>query len=643
MFTYENYRQNLFILVSFLLIALATIVQFYNQDLWLALRGFSALDFANSILFPENFLRDYPGGAVNVQKSTLPWIYPFLLKFGVSYNLISSCMIFLEIATLCCGAIFLLKTLTPQATFGAFFILISLLSLSWIRVGNLANFGNPVFHGQFYGFADGLGLIAIATGLRKKYALSSVLFMFSFTIHPIITAFAFIFFTVIQLATIPLFKELKIYTKCVVPFIIFAFIWYPLQLENNTDVLNNLDFFNYSYIYNSHWYPYDLKIFTVRNLQSANAFFGAFLIAIALIARDDFISPVKNGIFWGLTALFSISLIGCAVASFELSPFLIKACLQRSSVLLLTIVTILVSYQFVNDLYEKKYLFAFTYFYCMVSAFAYINTWPPAAIILNLCVFYWFQHNKKDNFIKKTLLFLCTLYLFYQCVLISLHYNSFLTYYYQILSLFKAIIVYALILFILNKIEIFYLSNNRLKLCVIIFIFTLSSLFWSSNYLKSNRVDIKKSNDYKQVQLWAERATKNTALFMTDPSYAYGWREFSKRSSFGTLQEWLKTSWLYSSNNQAFIEGKERALMLLNDKEIIPNYHSKDVQALRENIKKIALTNFYNKEGLILAPIIKKYKIDYVVFDIQNAKKYGGIPKWKIAFKNQSYTVLKTS
>ncbi len=59
-----NSTRFLWLLVFVILWAFATYAHLYfgEDEALFALRGFSALDFTNSVLSPENFVNDYPGG-----------------------------------------------------------------------------------------------------------------------------------------------------------------------------------------------------------------------------------------------------------------------------------------------------------------------------------------------------------------------------------------------------------------------------------------------------------------------------------------------------------------------------------------------------------------------------------------------------
>ena len=64
------------ILLLLVVYGFVTHTYYFNLDLVVALRGFSVVDFTNSVLFTENFQNDYPGGAAFIGGSVLPWLYP---------------------------------------------------------------------------------------------------------------------------------------------------------------------------------------------------------------------------------------------------------------------------------------------------------------------------------------------------------------------------------------------------------------------------------------------------------------------------------------------------------------------------------------------------------------------------------------
>ncbi len=64
--------------------------------------------------------------------------------------------------------------------------------------------------------------------------------------------------------------------------------------------------------------------------------------------------------------------------------------------------------------------------------------------------------------------------------------------------------------------------------------------------------------EQKAAQEWARQNTPKDALFFVDPTLYYGWRDYSRRPSFGNLREWLYLAWAYNSDYALCQEGMRR-------------------------------------------------------------------------------------
>ncbi|THB70156.1 MAG: hypothetical protein D6E12_03190 [Desulfovibrio sp.] len=91
----------------------------------------------------------------------------------------------------------------------------------------------------------------------------------------------------------------------------------------------------------------------------------------------------------------------------------------------------------------------------------------------------------------------------------------------------------------------------------VLIIFFFTAVAWVQDsvpgaYSRTRKVE------YMEAQLWAKDNTETDALFMVDPTISYGWRDFSSRSSFGVLREWLYTCYGYTNDYDAWVLGRER-------------------------------------------------------------------------------------
>ncbi|GAB2912767.1 hypothetical protein GCM10027278_36820 [Paralcaligenes ginsengisoli] len=125
---------------------------------------------------------------------------------------------------------------------------------------------------------------------------------------------------------------------------------------------------------------------------------------------------------------------------------------------------------------------------------------------------------------------------------------------------------------------------------------------------------------------------------MVDPTIYYGWRDFSSRSSFGNLREWLHTSWLYDSRKANYLEGKKRFDELGIDLGPYLHTYSPNQLAGFDKLNGDVLKRFYNMDPDWFTNMSTKYGIDYLVLSRQAIhKKY----PFQSVFENHSFIVYK--
>lgn len=645
MITFKT-KKPMYFFIWFCLIIYATWAHLYfgNYEANIALSGFSAYDFTNNILFPENFLNDYPGGAASVGKSTLPWLYPILASIGIPPNFTLPFFIALEISVLTYGAFFLLKTLFKDIHPIVLIAITCALSLSHIQLGNLARFGNPFFHGHFYGYADGLRLFAIAYYIRGRHNLSSSILIISFTIHPIKTIFGFIFIMAMHL-----WKLKSVFTKEVLTpyfiFVCFAILWMYLWIMDNSgsQFISSEEFFRYSPLFNSHWYPQDLNILDKYHQFYSTSFLSSILIGLNILLRSNFQYEIKMQLFLAILITTALVVIGLILSWHEVSPFFVKLSLQRSSVLILAIMSILVFGRLYMDIKSGEWWFAILLFAIVLTPFYYRESWHVVFSLLYAASTLLLVKQKElpNKILKITIISLTIFIVVYELYLYIYNYQNLLYWKLHLLPLSGLILI--LTIFKLLRFKLTEKNAPIIKLTSSILVtisLVVSAIYWSTNNKTLSPTFIAKGNAYKDVQLWAKNNTSHDALFLIDPTIAYGWRDFSQRSSFGTLNEWYKTGWLYSGSKINFQNGIERGKLFGIDK-LIPNRSLKP--AREEFINKSysqALKVFYLSSGKVVANISENNNIDYIVADKVKAPNFGKILAWKIAFQNKFYSVL---
>ena len=143
---------------------------------------------------------------------------------------------------------------------------------------------------------------------------------------------------------------------------------------------------------------------------------------------------------------------------------------------------------------------------------------------------------------------------------------------------------------------------------------------------------------YLNAQLWAKDNTVPTALFMVDPTISYGWRDFSQRSSFGNIREWLHTSWLYDSKKNNYEEGLRRSSEF--GLSAFDYVHESPPDIGGAKIRKDIGDRFYSYDADWFQKISKKYQIDYLVMKKERITNQLLLP---IVFENDFFIIYQLS
>jgi hypothetical protein len=139
---------------------------------------------------------------------------------------------------------------------------------------------------------------------------------------------------------------------------------------------------------------------------------------------------------------------------------------------------------------------------------------------------------------------------------------------------------------------------------------------------------------YLNAQLWAKQNTPSAALFLVDPTIYYGWRDFSERSSFGNMREWLHTSWTYDPKKDNYEEGLRRAAEFgysppeyLNESPPLKGF---------DKIDAVVGERFYSYDAQWFRGLAKRYSLDYMVMKKQRIKDRLSLP---VVYENEFFLI----
>lgn len=638
----------LLILAVFAALAYGAHTYFFEMDLLIAWRGFSVVDFANSVLYPENFERDYPGGAAFIGNSSVVWIYPFLASvFGVAPYTVLLGVIALEVLAIVVGVFVLTRTVLPSASVPTYVAICILFLGSSARQIDLANFASIFLVGQYYVFADMLRIGALCAFLSKRYALCAGLLMVGFTIHPTMTALTLpVLFAFLLVSG----EELRRPKPWLAAFavLVFGAIWFTQFISQTTlgaEQITGAEYFEHSRLFNYHWYLPDFGYGLANPDRLLLPFMALVLAGLEAVRRTHNISALwRRQIFAAVAMICVVCLFGLLASNNHWSEVLVKASVQRISSFVAILLVPFLMYRVFQDLRVGAYGYALLGGAFLASAvlqkFPYSialgGLYALPALVTLLKTRHW-----------RSFEVMVVLAAVPPMILLCLHWAAGFQ-----LSGPRYLSSGPLFAIALSGVGIAALQglwpvlrrpvpeviSGVALLGFVLFLASESFQRLSARYTHSDK-NRSLFSDYKGVQLWARDTSDPRALFMVDPCLAYGWRDFSQRSSWGGLQEHLKTGWLYTSNLADFEEGLSRAKRLGIDSRAML---AEDPSSIRHNYGAVCNTArgiYYKQDPSWLTGMIADYGIDYFVYLKTYAEDGSAFAP---VFENDSFFVLKS-
>ena len=158
------------------LLALAVVVIACIANRWswyaaeTAFRGYSPVGWVYSHEHPADFVKNWPNGTENYDRSAVMWLYLLAYRvFGLEAELLVYGIIALEIVGLAWCYVRMSQTLLDEAPLSLAVVIAMLAIASSARHISLSRFGTPFFAGQFYTFAEIARNMAVLAALRGRW------------------------------------------------------------------------------------------------------------------------------------------------------------------------------------------------------------------------------------------------------------------------------------------------------------------------------------------------------------------------------------------------------------------------------------------------------------------------------------------
>jgi len=675
-------------------------------DLKLAYGGVSPSDYVAHILHPGNFLKDWPSGIMNYNATLIMKTYYYAAKFwNVDPLAMVYPYMFIQILLYFISVLFLAQMLFRNRFIS--FISMTVTSVSYLAGLNLARSGigyaSLLNFPLFYGYANAFSFFSLGFFLRNNFILAFLFLAFTFYCHVALGILIFVFISAYLLSKWSLIRD----KNFIIGSFLFIFMAAPFLYNIvahsaiSTGGISLERWLVSTKLFCYHWYPVTLGLF---NQDAYIEFFPTLLAGLffffSLRYRQGHNEQDKK-VIAGFFACVLMTLIGIFFSEIYPVPILIKISFQRASGL----ITFLGVLYIINYLIHK--IFEGSFFKTVLAIFSlmlmFLSRQSLAVLPLLLLVYTDIRKGYFGPFIVKNRDELNVVKLFF---FLFLAFVSLIAFLQVIINVFKISGNHP-VLFIWDSISKvlwmpffyfnplhdpdFFLKGGSLKFqipdshyifflfCFVVFI--LCALIWQRSYVNyvKNKVNkffsvtiavcvmtficimyiifviseseyvywAKDSREiakaYKEAQLWAKNNTREDALFMPDPAHAYGWRDFSERSSFGNLREWGFSSFAYNSDYAIYQEGLRRIKEFGIDIEKITENDLKTNKLILRGgkINTDIREAYYNMETDKLGSLCKKYGIDYIILDKRFVKKTYDKAKFTLVYDNSYYSIMK--
>lgn len=593
-----------------------------------------------------DFLQDLN---LHIGNSLAMRIYPLAyVLLGVEPELTQYVFIFVT-ALLYAAALWLLtSTLIPRVSHVVLWLVVGVALLTEAVNGDLARFGQANLSlGQAYGVAIPLQVIALALVMRGRLLLSGTVLGLLACVHLTLGAIT----TAIAAATLwwkpMVWRNWHFWTAGGIV-VACALAWafgvvgvgsssYPRM---NTDAwVLWLRFLNF------HWFPFDIGVFTAEHSSRLTPLLALATLAWCCPATEMTTPAVRRCWISGLIASIFITIIGLITSLYPVSQSLVMVALHRASgvtLLLLLPMAILCLVHFMERGNALTGAIA-----AMAIASPFFGTYGiplfPALALAGFTL-YGCRGEELSRRQHGVLISLAIAAIGYVLFLVF----SGQAHLYDMAFVGRREAWLAAGIFFTVKIVLAVIGRwkpypeNAARIVIMILILVLLWHGGNRNWRSHPNVPQAEARAYLDAQKWASDNTPQHALFMPDPAHTYGWKDYSRRASYGNIRDWTHSVIVYRSNAAKFTEGLRRARLLGVDPEpylaravVTSKIYPGCVES--EKMYRDIRSAYYQMSGADLLKLARDEGIDYFVFEL----KYVNRLQIKPVYQNAHFAICE--
>lgn len=614
-----------------------------HLDLLVAIRGQSPVAYVYRFFYKANFVNNFPSVANAYNKSAFMHFYKLAYAYlGITPEALMPVVVAIEIAIMAWAVYALCRTLLPNAPPVVLILATVLVIASDARNMSFAYVGQNYFIGLYYNVADALRIFAIIQFLKGFPIRSGALLAGSFTSHPIMGLFGFVFIQAMALVKPRAVPRRRVLAGALV-FIILSLAWLlamtdPRSLSNGE--IPRQAWLTLTKLNNFHWYPHERGLLTTNPYDRFIPFLSFLLLVIYYLNRSYGFREVDRKVVAGFVAMMGLVGLGLAISVFALHPGLIKMALHGANDLVVTLGLVYIVGGLWRELATLQWWRGTCAALILCSPFL-SRPGFPLLFSLFLVAPVWREGLRKEGTSLGSWLLIAlsagSILLVSAYVMAGVVGREALTAFVGGVPLLLTAALFGAVL-ALPKFLGLTEAKNRLAPVALVITVAFFAVLWLRNHRPLGAWEVPIARDYKQAQLWARANTPTDALFMTDPIMLYGWRDYSRRSSFGTFHEWLCVSWMYTSDLQAYREGMKR----FNEFSVDLDPYTR-LKPFPEGYRRLSLTlrkRYYSAGDAWRITLAKRYGIDYFVLRKDKFVRPSSLP---VVYENERFVILSAS
>lgn len=542
----------------------------------------------------------------------------------------------------------LTSTLIPRVSPVVLGLVIGIALLTEAANGDLARFGQAKLSlGQAYGVAIPLQVIALALALRGRLLSVGVVLGLLACVHLTLGAITAVVVAAMLCWPPGMWRNWRLWTAgAIVMACALAWAFGVVGVAGGGYAhMETATWVHWMRFANLHWFPFDIGVFTVEHYSKLTPFLALAILAACHPVTDMATPAVRRGWIIGLAASTVITIIGLVVSLHPVSPSLVMTALHRASgVTLLLLLPMAVSC--LVRFLERGSAVAGAVAAMAIACPFFGAYGVPLFPVLVLAGFKLLdpRDGEISRWQRGLLITLAVAAIGYALFLILAGHAS--VRHMAFVGRREAWLV--AVAFFAGRIVLAIVGRWRpypegvapavVMLLAVILLCGGVRTSWRAH----PKVPRTEAQAYLEAQTWARENTPQHALFMIDPARSYGWKDCSRRASYGNFRDWMHSVICYRADASKLAEGLRRARRLGVDPE---SYLARAVATAElfpgcaeyRKMSQDIRSAYYQLRGVDLLDLARDEGIDYFVFEL----KYAKLLPLKPVYQNTHFSICE--